>query len=287
MKKTENRAYLEKGKGAKVILKGVKKKTIDGGVFSLDLNLKGKNVLITGGSKGIGKAIAKAFISEEANVSIAARNMEILKDAKQELGSNASIFQVDIVNPGEREKLIRSFIEEKGRLDILINNAGGSNGGGAAETGMDLFYEAMELNYYSAVHLSKMAFEQMKENQNGAIINITSIFGRESGGKVTYNNAKSALISFTKSFADEAIPFGVRVNSIAPGSILHETGNWKKRLEENPEQMKEFIRREIPAGRFGTPQEIANVAAFLASDKASWIVGASLNVDGGQSRMNF
>jgi 3-oxoacyl-[acyl-carrier protein] reductase len=256
-------------------------------VFSLDLNLKGKNVLITGGSKGIGKAIAKAFVSEEAIVSIAARNKEILENAKQELGSDVSIFQVDIVNSGEREKLIRSFIEEKGRLDILINNAGGSNGGSPAETEMDLFYDAMELNYYSAVHLSKMAFEHMKEFQSGSIINITSIFGRESGGKVTYNNAKSALISFTKSLADEAIPFGIRVNSIAPGSILHETGNWKKRLEENPEQMKEFIKREIPAGRFGTPEEIANVAAFLASDKASWIVGASVNVDGGQSRMNF
>jgi 3-oxoacyl-[acyl-carrier protein] reductase len=253
----------------------------------MDLQLQGKNILITGGSKGIGKAIAQVFVLEGANVSIAARDMEFLEKAKEELGGNVSIFQTDITYADEREKLIQSFIKEKGAIDALINNAGGSNGGKTTETEMDLFYQAMELNYFSAVHLSKLAAQHMKKLRSGSIINITSIYGRESGGKVTYNNAKSALISFTKSLADEVISYGIRVNSIAPGSILHETGNWKKRLEENPEQIKELIKNEIPAGRFGTPEEIANVAAFLASDKASWIVGASINVDGGQSRMNF
>lgn len=253
----------------------------------MDLQLQGKNVLITGGSKGIGKAIAEAFISEGANVSIVARGIEFLEKAKEELGGNVSIFKADILNEGEREELIKAFIKEKGTIDILINNAGGSNGANAMETSMDLFYEAMELNYFSAVHLSKMAAEHMKVSGSGSIINITSVFGRESGGKVTYNNAKAALISFTKSFADEMIPFGIRVNSIAPGSILHESGNWKKRLDADPVGIREFVKKEIPAGRFGTVEEIANVTAFLASEKASWIVGASINVDGGQSRMNF
>ncbi|KAB7704040.1 glucose 1-dehydrogenase [Bacillus aerolatus] len=253
----------------------------------MDLQLQGKNVLITGGSMGIGKAIAQVFISEGANVSIAARGIDALKKAKENLGGHVSIFQADISTADEREKLIQSFIEQNGKIDVLINNAGGSNGRKATETEMDLFYEALELNYFSAVHLSKLAVQYMKESGTGSIINITSIFGRESGGKVTYNNAKSALISFTKSLADEVISSGVRVNSVAPGSILHETGNWKKRLEENPEYIKEFVKNEIPAGRFGTPEEVANVVAFLASDKASWVVGASINVDGGQSRMNF
>jgi 3-oxoacyl-[acyl-carrier protein] reductase len=253
----------------------------------MDLNLQGKNILITGGSKGIGKAIAKVFVDEGADVSIAARNLDSLEKTKEELGGNIAIFQADITNPAQREKLIQSYIDQKGTIDVLVNNAGGSNGGVALETDMDLFYEAMELNYFSAVHLSKLAVEYMKETRSGSIINITSVFGRESGGKVTYNNAKSALISFTKSLADEVISFGIRVNSIAPGSILHESGNWKRRLIENPEKIKEFVKNEIPAGRFGTPEEIANVAAFLASEKASWIVGASINVDGGQSRMNF
>ncbi|WP_409274673.1 SDR family NAD(P)-dependent oxidoreductase [Neobacillus sp. SCS-31] len=253
----------------------------------MDLHLHGKNVLITGGSKGIGKAIAKAFVAEGANVAISARGMEALEQTMEELHGRVSIFQADITEPEERKKLITSFVEEYGTIDVLINNAGGSNGGKATETEMDLFREAMELNYFSAVHLSKVAVEYMKKQQSGSIINITSIFGRESGGKVTYNNAKSALISFTKSLADEVITDGIRVNSIAPGSILHETGNWKKRLEADPEGINEFVKNEIPAGRFGTPEEIANVAMFLASEKASWIVGASINVDGGQSRMNF
>lgn len=257
------------------------------GAGLVDLQLQGKNVLITGGSMGIGKAIAKVFVSEGANVSIVARRMEALETAREEIGGSLSIFQADISQADEREKLIQSFVKERGTIDVLVNNAGGSNGGKATETEMDLFYSAMELNYFSAVHLSKLAVEHMKKNHAGSIINITSIFGRESGGKVTYNNAKSALISFTKSLADEVISDGVRVNSVAPGSILHESGNWKKRLEENPEGIKQFIKNEIPAGRFGTPEEIANVVAFLASDKASWMAGTSINVDGGQSRMNF
>ncbi|MCQ6280483.1 SDR family NAD(P)-dependent oxidoreductase [Bacillus sp. EB600] len=253
----------------------------------MDLHLQGKNILITGGSMGIGKAIAQGFVSEGAKVSIAARGLEALEKTKLELGGNIAIFQADLTNANEREKLIQSYIEQNGSIDVLINNAGGSNGGSATETEMDLFYQALELNYFSAVHLSKLAVKNMKKFQTGSIINITSVFGRESGGKVTYNNAKAALISFTKSLADEVIPFGIRVNSIAPGSILHETGNWKKRQEADPKGIEEFIRREIPAGRFGTPEEIANVAVFLASEKASWVVGASMNVDGGQSKMNF
>jgi 3-oxoacyl-[acyl-carrier protein] reductase len=253
----------------------------------MDLHLKGKNVLVTGGSKGIGKAIAKAFLEEGANVCITARGMEALEKVKEELNGDISIFQADITNAHERENLIESFIRKNGRVDVLINNAGGSNGGKAAETGLDLFHEAMELNYFSAVHLSKLAVEDMKKHRTGSIINITSVYGRESGGKITYNNAKAALISFTKSLADEVISEGIRVNSIAPGSILHETGNWIKRLQADPEGIKKFVEEDIPAGRFGTPEEVANVAVFLASEKAYWIVGSSINVDGGQSKMNF
>ena len=253
----------------------------------MDLKLKGKNVLITGGSKGIGKAIAVAFLDEEANVSIAARNKEVLEKTKEDLNHRVSIIQADITKESEREKLITSYMEQNLTLDILVNNAGGSNGNNVQDTSLDLFYEAMELNYFSVVHLSKLAVEHMKKCRGGSIINVTSVYGRESGGKVTYNNSKSALISFTKALADEVVSNGIRVNSVAPGSILHETGNWIKRLEENPEKIEQFIKDEIPAGRFGTPEEIANVVLFLASERASWIVGSSINVDGGQSRMNF
>ena len=253
----------------------------------MDLKLQGKKVLVTGGSKGIGKAIAKAFVDEGAVVAISARNLDDLRRAKEELGGNVSIYQADVTVKEERENLISSFIKDHGAIDVLINNAGGSNGGKAMETDMELFHAAMELNYFSAVHLSKLAAGHMKKAGKGSIVNITSLYGRESGGRVTYNNAKAALISFTKAFANEMAPFGIRVNSVAPGSILHETGNWKKRLKKDPEKIKQFVKNEIPAGRFGTPEEVANVVVFLASEKASCIIGASIHVDGGQSRMTF
>ncbi|MDE5414860.1 SDR family NAD(P)-dependent oxidoreductase [Alkalihalobacterium chitinilyticum] len=252
----------------------------------MDLNLRNKVVLITGGSKGIGKAIAKGFLEEGAKVAVMARDTSVLKEVEQELKGVVG-FSADLTNAAERQQAFNQFLSEFGTIDILINNVGGSNGSTTTETDLTLFEEAMQLNYFSAVHFSKLALPVMKKHQSGSIVNISSIFGRESGGKPTYNSAKAAMISFTKSLADEVIKEGIRVNGVAPGSILHPTGNWQRRLEENPEKIQQFIANEIPAGRFGTVEEVANTVLFLASDKASWVVGATLNVDGGQSKSNF
>jgi 3-oxoacyl-[acyl-carrier protein] reductase len=252
----------------------------------MDLGLKGKVVLITGGSKGIGLAIARAFYEEGARVAIAARGEAELQAAVQEMDGLLPL-SADLTDAVARQHVVDQVIQTWGTVDVLVNNVGGSNGGPVLDTDLALFADAMELNFYTAVDFSKAVIPFMKEKGTGSIINISSIFGRESGGKPTYNAAKAALISFTKSLADEVIPFGIRVNGIAPGSILHPTGNWQKRLEENPEKIKQFVQNEIPAGRFGTVEEVANVVVFLASEKASWVVGATLNVDGGQSRSNF
>ncbi|MDZ5783151.1 SDR family NAD(P)-dependent oxidoreductase [Marinococcus luteus] len=246
---------------------------------------EGKKVLITGGSKGIGKGIAQAFYSQGADVGILARSEEYLKAAREEIG-DIETYACDVTVGKERQNTFQRFIETFGGIDVLINNAGGSSGGKIADTSMEEFTQAMETNYFQAVHFSKMAYEQMKE-RGGAIINITSIFGKEAGGKATYNNAKAALISFTKAAGNEWIKDGVRVNSIAPGSILHPTGNWQKRIEENPEAMERFVEENIPAGRFGNVEEVADAALFLASKEARWLVGTTLTADGGQSRMNI
>ncbi|SDI53420.1 SDR family NAD(P)-dependent oxidoreductase [Alteribacillus bidgolensis] len=252
----------------------------------MELDLKNKKVLVTGGSKGIGKGIAASFIQEGAIVGIVARSKEGLKRVKDNL-KNVYTIKADLLYEKERKRAFKEFVDKFSVVDILVNNVGGSSGGKVEDTTMADFEKAMNLNYFSAVHFSKMAFSVMKENQSGSIVNISSIFGRESGGKPTYNNSKAALISFTKAFADEAIKEGIRVNSVAPGAILHPSGNWQKRLEDNPKKINEFVQREIPAGRFGTVEEVANVVTFLASDKASWVTGASVNVDGGQSKMNM
>ncbi|WP_408009418.1 SDR family NAD(P)-dependent oxidoreductase [Pseudalkalibacillus sp. A8] len=251
----------------------------------MDLNLTEKTALVTGGSRGIGKAIAEGLLAEGVKVGICARGKEDLEKVKQEY-DGISIYQGDLTDGDVREKIFKDFIVDHGSIDILVNNAGGSNGGSIEETSVDQFREAMELNFHSAVHFSKLALQKMKEQKQGNIINISSIYGRESGGKPTYNSSKAALISFTKALADEAIQNGIRVNGIAPGAILHPSGNWQKRLDENPEKINQFVKDEIPADRFGKVEEIADVVTFLASERASWVVGATLNVDGGQSYSN-
>lgn len=251
----------------------------------MNLDLKGKAVLVTGGSKGIGQGIAYAFLSEGAKVGILGRHLEDLKAAKKE---GIEIFQGDVTDAKDRERVMKEFLDTFGSIDVLVNNAGGSNGSSVMETSIEQFEEAMHLNFLSAVDLSKKAAAIMKSNSDGGvIINISSIFGRESGGKPTYNASKAAMISFTKSFGDEMIKENIRVNGVAPGSILHDTGNWKKRLEQDPDKINSFVEEHISAGRFGTVEEVANVVVFLASKKASWVVGSTLNVDGGQSYSNF
>lgn len=255
-------------------------------VNKMDLALQDKHVLITGASRGIGKAIAKHFIAEGAQVSIVGRTLSSLEKAAAELGQ-VDIYQADVTSKVDREELMQSYLEKNGTIDVLVNNAGGSSGSTVLQTELSQFYDAFEYNYFSSVHLSQMAAKEMVKKQAGSIINIASIYGRESGGLVTYNNAKAALISFTKSLANEVIHQGVRVNSIAPGSVYHEDGVWDKRMKDDPAQTKGFIEEEIPAGRFGTPDEIAQAVLYLASEKASWIVGACITVDGGQSRSNI
>ncbi|SMO56491.1 SDR family NAD(P)-dependent oxidoreductase [Melghirimyces algeriensis] len=250
----------------------------------MDLSLKDKKVLVTGGSRGIGKAIAAKFVEEGAQVGIIARSQDELEQTGWEIG--ATIYPGDISNQQERVRIFNTYLNDVKRIDVLVNNAGASYGASVMDTDLKRFEEAMQLNFHAAVHFSKLAAEKMKDHQWGSIINISSIYGREAGGIPAYNASKAALISFTKAFSTEAIKHNIRVNGIAPGAIFHLNKAWKKRLEDK-KSMEQYVKNRIPAGRFGTPEEIANVAVFLASDKASWIVGVNLNVDGGQSHLNF
>ncbi len=253
----------------------------------MDLGLAGKSAVVTGASRGLGKAIATALAAEGAKVTLAARGGETLAetaDAIRASGATVHTVSADVTNAEDCARIVEEAVAAHGGLDILVNNAGG---GYAADDVVERFRVSYELNVVSALRLMELAKPHLAASGEGAVVNISSIFGRESGGAAQYNANKAAQIGMTKAYALDWIKQGIRVNSVAPGSIAFEGGSWGRRLVEQPEEMAQFIAQNIAAGRFGRAEEIGEVVAFLCSPRASWIVGATLNVDGGQSRSNI
>ena len=256
----------------------------------MDLSLKGKVALVSGASRGIGKRIASCFAAEGADLCLCARTEEGLDEAIDELTLVASLnvekFVGDMTDAGAAEGFVKAATDRFGGVDILVNNVGGAVWTAFPEVSDDEWASVFDMSLFSAVRVSRAAFSSLEERR-GNIVNISSIFGRETGGPVSYNAAKAALISLTANLALEAAPKGIRVNTVAPGSILFPGGGWDRRQKADPEGIAKFVEDHIPSGRFGTPEEVANVVVFLASDRASWVTGACLNVDGGQSKSNI
>jgi len=255
----------------------------------MDLALENKIALVTGASRGIGKGIAAGLAAEGCHLAICARGTGELEESASELrryGINVLSVPMDITDRNQAGNLVSKIRKEFGRIDILVNNVGGNRRKEFDQTSDADWDELIDLNFKSHVHLSRMVVAEMKVQHSGSVIFISSIFGREAGGPglSIYNSTKSALISLAKIMAVELASSGIRVNSVAPGSIRFPGGSWDRRCKEQPEKMAEFMARELPLGRFGTVDEVANVVAFLASDRASLITGACINVDGGQSR---
>ncbi|MGH2461866.1 MAG: SDR family NAD(P)-dependent oxidoreductase [Chloroflexota bacterium] len=254
----------------------------------MDLGLKGKAVLVTGGSRGIGRAIAHAFADEGVNVAICARGEDRLRETEEELrakGVKVVAVAADVCRREDVERVVATAFEGLGRLDVLVNNTGGTRGRGLLETTDDEWRESVELNFFSALHASRAAIPCFRKQGAGVIVNVSSIYANErSEGQLGYNAFKAALSVFGSRLAKELIPDNVRVVSVAPGSILFPGGGWQRRIDANPEHMAKWVERELPAGRFGRPEEVASVVVFLASDKASWVNGEMVRVDGLQSR---
>lgn len=255
----------------------------------MDLRLKGRVALITGSSKGIGRGIANLLAQEGCHITLCARQKEVLESAADELrqvGIKAFPVQCDITKPEDANRLVASTIEYFKRIDILVNNVGGNRRKTFNQTSDEDWEEIINLNLSSHIRVTRGVIPVMMKQGSGSIIFISSIFGRESGGPTLsiYNTTKSALISLAKIMSVELAVHGIRVNSVAPGSILFPGGSWDKRSKEDPEGIAEFIKNNLPFGRFGTVEEVANLVAFLASEKASWLSGTCINVDGCQSK---
>ena len=256
----------------------------------MDLDLEGKVAIVTGSSRGLGLASATALVSEGCRVVVCARSGERLAasaDRLRELAVDAAQVTsvvADLSTPEGAVQVVSRAVETYGGLDILVNNVGLARGTTIVDTSDAEWTEALDQTLFPAIRASRLAVPHMRRRGGGAIIMIASIWGRESGGRMTYNAVKAAEISLAKSMAQQLAKDNIRVNSVAPGSISFPGGSWFKREQEDPAGIADFVDRELPFGRFGRPEEVGSVVAFLVSPRASWISGASVPVDGCQSR---
>jgi 3-oxoacyl-[acyl-carrier protein] reductase len=249
----------------------------------LDLGLKGRVAAVTGGSHGLGYAIAESLLAEGCRVGICARDSSRLKAAATALGADVFAHAADVVAPGAAEAFIQSTAEHFDGLDILVHNAGGGGGSSLDAPDQD-FTQAVDLNVLAGLRAARAAVPHMRRRQRGRIIFIASVYGRESGGRIGYNLAKAAEISLAKALSRELAADNILVNSVAPGSLMFPGSSWERRQQAEPDGIAAFVRSDLPLGRFGTPKEVASVVTFLASDQASLVTGACWTVDGGQSR---
>ena len=255
---------------------------------AMDLGITGKVALVTGGSRGLGRHCALSLAREGVNVAICGRTQSTLDDTVkelEELGVKAVGIVADVSDVAGASALNSAVVDSLGAIDILVNNVGGAR---AREDIADLdladFKASFDLNLFGSFQMMKEVLPHMQSQSWGRIVNIASIYGREHGGNISYMSSKAALIGATKHAALSLATKGITVNSIAPGSISHPQGTWERFQNDNPpEVVSEFIDRNLPMGKFGWPQPVGDLVAFLSSQNADLITGSCIVVDGGQS----
>lgn len=251
----------------------------------MDLQLTGKTALVTGASQGIGRAIAAGLAREGVHVALAARRVHLLQALSREIenggGKTPAIIEADLYNPETPERLAAAATRQLGRVDILINAAGGSRPM-PFESPVEKWDEGMTVNFFRLRELSHAVIPGMVQNRWGRIINITG--SSEPRGINAANSAKAAVHAWAKGVSREMAKHGITINSIQPGRIMSEQ---ILRFHPTEEDRKRFAQENIPMGRFGEPEELANLAIFLASPRAGYITGTVTPVDGGMSRFAF
>ncbi|HEV2334355.1 MAG TPA: SDR family oxidoreductase [Stellaceae bacterium] len=252
----------------------------------MDLKLAGKIALVTGSSRGIGLATAKAFAAEGCRVMLSARAAEQLAAAERELraaGAEVVAHAADVAKPEDAAALVAATAASWGGIDILVNNVGGGGGGARIADSTDEDWQgALERNLIQTVRMMRLTLPHMKGRPGAAIVNIASISGWSPQLAMSgqYGAAKAALIFETERWALEFVPYGIRVNTVSPGSILVGGNGWDRYRLSNPDYYADYVRHGFPMGRLGTAEEVADVIVFAASPRGHWINGRNIPVDG-------
>ena len=262
----------------------------------MDLGLKDRVAMVTGASRGIGRATAFALAGEGASLALCSRNEKEIKQTAKEIfslhGVKVHAEAWDLLKSGSIEGLLKGSVEALGRVDILVNNVGAGITKPFEALSEKDWQEALEKNFWVALRCCRAVLPMMKAQGSGKIINIAALSGKvPRQGQIGSNAAKAALINLTESLACEVGSYGIRVNAVCPAAIL--TERWEDRVRKIAHEksqpydttLKELARTRIPAGRFGTPEDVAWVVAFLASDKSDFINGVAIEVDGGLGRL--
>ncbi len=262
----------------------------------MDLGLRGKVALITGAGQGIGKCIALTLAGEGCNIGICDLRKETLDTAASEIratGVEVLAVQSDVTKRKDNENFVAQAAGKFGRIDILVNNAGRGGPSDLLELQEEVFRRNMDLMMFGPIQLCRQTIPYMRKQGWGRIINISSIFGKQPGAQLDYDSIKAALLMVTKDFSNYLAKDNILVNAVCPGPIR--TPLWegpgamadqigKKLGMTVPQVMKSFAEQNIPLGHHGDPEDIGNIVAFLASDKAKFITGQAINVDGGMVR---
>ena len=255
----------------------------------MDLLLSNKVAIVTGASRGIGKAIAETLSAEGMKLVLTARSRADLEAVARSLPTESLVQAMDLREPESANRIVAAALEKFGRLDLLVNNAGATRRGDFLTLTDEEWTDGFALKFYGAMRLSRAAWTDLQASQ-GAIVNIIGIGGRTGSAEFTIGGTvNAALMNLTKALADRGIRDGVRVNAINPGSIATERlqtriRNFAKQNNIEPEEAARLMPQAMKIARFGEPAEIARAVAFLASPQAAYIQGALLDVDGGTTR---
>ena len=260
----------------------------------MELGLSGKVAIVTGGSEGIGKAAAAALVREGARVAICARRRDVLEQAAAEIAAGGEVIAIpcDVTDEAQVQALVQQVVEHWGRLDILVNNAGTSSAGPFLEVDDHSWDADLRLKLYGAIYCARAALPHMQQAGGGRIINITTPGGKAAdAGSMPTALSRAAGISLTKSLSKEFASANILVNTVCIGLIKssqHERRYEQQQERDSPITLEQFYAQlgdRVPLGRVGEAREAGDVICFLASERASYITGTAINIDGGSSPM--